>query len=351
MRSLSATLLAAQQAATNTPYIHLLFTSKSGGSTSDYSSNLAGRRIIFIDHNEEPYNDYATIILRNNDRTISTLIGYWTEIGYGYVTGVGNEYVGQDNGDGTSLPGTARLWVKHQQTFSTGGKLYELLELEGMWTMLREMELLLGTPPFYSVSYTTDTIYTILKALIETEMVWTLSALGTQDDTVISVFTPQFDINAIPYEKIGDIIYRLMQMTFSYLRGRAGLTMEVIFPQAADAISVTYYNDTVPYFYEYTERQNIIVPNHIYLVYDEDSVGNWNATPAESVNQGSIDAYADIPAIYQAAAITSGADANTRADVILSKIIAEAVLGTMLAPHDCQVELYDRIQVVDTRGY
>jgi hypothetical protein len=135
-RSISETYRAAQQAPNKTPYFKLVFTSKDGGTTVDLSTDgTYGNRILLIDHTEEPYNDFATIIFRNNDRALpSNLKGYWVEIGYGYVTGAGNEYLG----DGTNEPAPARLWVKHQQTVSAAGKLWELLELEGMWALLRE---------------------------------------------------------------------------------------------------------------------------------------------------------------------------------------------------------------------
>ena len=164
-RSLSATYIAAQQAASNTPYYKLLFTSKSGGTTVDLSTDSAtyGNRILLIDHTEEPYDDFATIILRNHDRSIPTnLKGYWVEIGYGYTTGAGNEYLG----DGTNEGAPPRLWVKHQQTISAGGKLWELLELEGMWSKLRETLIRLGNPPFYTISYTDDTIYDIIGVIL-----------------------------------------------------------------------------------------------------------------------------------------------------------------------------------------
>ena len=77
VRSVSPTFLAAQQAASNTPYYKLVFTSKDGGTTVDLSTDSAtyGNRILLIDHVEEPYNDFATIIFRNVDRLIPSVKG------------------------------------------------------------------------------------------------------------------------------------------------------------------------------------------------------------------------------------------------------------------------------------
>jgi len=164
-RSLSDTYLAAQHALSKTPYFKLLF-KRTGEDDVDLSSDNGtyGNRLIYLDVTEETYNEYGTIIFRNVDRDIPDLRGMWIEIGWGYVTGAGNEYLG----DGTNEPAPPRLWVKHQQTISANGKLWELLELEGMWTLLRETLLRVGSPPLYTASYTTDTIYDIIGCLLYT---------------------------------------------------------------------------------------------------------------------------------------------------------------------------------------
>ena len=92
-RSVSGTFLAAQQSATNSPYCKLVFTSKDGGTTVNLSTDgTYGNRILLIDHVEEVYDDFVTIILRNVDRTIPYIKGYWTEIGFGYTV-----YITEDN--------------------------------------------------------------------------------------------------------------------------------------------------------------------------------------------------------------------------------------------------------------
>ena len=349
VRSISGTLLAAQNAASVTPYIKLLFTSKDAGTTVDLStdSSAYGNRILLIDHTEEAYDDFATIILRNHDKAIPDIKGYWTEIGYGLVTGSGNEYIG----DGTNEGATPRIWVKHQQEISAGGKLWTVLELEGMWARLREMLIRIGDPPLYTKSYTTDTIYTII-GLILTELSMTLNALG-EDDSIIDALQPQFDMNTQPFEFADSLIYRLLHMTKSYLKGLDDLEWEIKYPQTSDAVDLTYYSNTAPYFYEYMERKNVLVPNHFLVYGNSGDDFLWtdyivSASP-NGVDQAAIDEYQEVYKVILAGSLTTQADVDNRADALLARAKFEALAGRLYAPHDCSLELYDKVQIQDFR--
>lgn len=347
-RSVSGTYLAAQNAATKTPYFKLLF-KHTGDSDVDLStdSSAYGNRIILIDSVEEVYNDYATIIFRNKDRDIPNILGYWVEIGWGYTTGGGDEYLG----DGTNEPAPPRLWVKHQQTISAGGKLWELLELEGMWTLLRETLIRVGSPPLYTNSYTTDTIYDLIGIILgEIDPALTLNALG-EDDSIIDSLQPQFDINAQPFEYADALIYRLLNMTASYLKPLDDLEFEIKYPQDSDSVDITFYSNQAPYFYEYMERKNVLVPNHIYVYGNEGADGLWTSyLTGEAVDQDEVDGYYDIIRIVLSGSLTQQADVDARAAALLGRVKFEQLAGRMIAPHNGIVELYDKISVLDYRG-
>jgi len=347
-RSVSETYLAAQQAANKTPYFKLVFHPTAGGDNIDLSTDGDyGDRILLIDHVEEPYNDYATIIFRNVERDIPNLLGYWIEIGYGYVTGAGNEYLG----DGTNEPAPPRMWVKHQQTVSAGGKLWELIELEGMWTLLRETLIRIGDPPLYTASYTTDTIYDILGIILgEVDPAMTLNALE-EDDGIIDSLQPQFDINAQPFEYAAALIYRLLNMTASYLKPLDDLEWEIKYPQDDDDTDLTFYSYKAPYFYEYMERKNVLIPNHIYVFGNEGDDGMWTSyLTGEAKDEDEIAAYSDIIKIILSGSLTSQGDVDERAAAQLARAKFEQMAGRMIAPNDSRLELYDNILVIDTRG-
>ena len=338
-RSVSATLEAAQIASNRKPYIYMLFTSADGNTTYDYSIDLQSRRILAIDHYEEPYNDYAVVVLRNNDRTIPDLMGYWVEIGYGYVTGAGNEH-----------SQTAHLWVEHQQVVSAGGRLYTVLELEGMWAKLMETLLRVGDPPFYTNTYSTNTIYDII-AVVLAEAGMTLDAL-VEDDGIIDTFIPTFDVNQVPFEDGRALIYRLISDTKSYLRPEQGLAFEVVYPDEYDANDEEYVSDAAYYFYSYMSRDNLLIPNHIYVFCNQDADGTWTAAnmiTGEALDQDEIDRYGEVIGIDIAASIDNQDDADSRAEALLYRAKAEASSGKLIVNHDCRVELYDRIGVTDNR--
>jgi len=356
-RSVSDTLKTAQSASSRTPYLHMVFTSYDAGTTYDLSTNSAayGNRILLIDHAEEAYNDYAIVILRDYDRTLPNLLGYWTEIGYGDVTGGGNEYAA-----------TPRLWVKHQQHISAAGKLLVILELEGMWAKLRETELRMGTmlPYYVARNYNANeamgeydiggvSIEDIIKVIFaEIDPAMTLNAVSEDDSIFTTSPGPQFDINAMQlFEDAGQVIYRLVKMTKSFLRAKDSMAWEVKYPQDSDPDDLTYYSNQSPYFYEYVERKNLLVPNRIYLFANAGSDGLWtNIITGQADDTDSQTAYGVVAEIVMAPEIDNQADADARAAAILQRWRAEWVGGRLIIPHDCQMELYDRLAMIDSRG-
>lgn len=334
MRTISATLKAAQEAVSVTPYVRIYINSV------DYSAKL-----LELEHEETAYDERAFITLQNTDRALDAVDfnGQYLEIGYGCVTGVGNEY--------SNTPG---LWVKNQQLLSREGELICQLYCEGMWSMLRELKvLILGVAPTYDGVYDgTHTVYEILDLLIQVASGFSLDALGSQEDTIIDTFKPVFDVNNMPYESAGQAIYRLISMTNCYLRAQASKAFKVIFPQAADTANEEYYSDQGHYFWKYIEKQNLLIPNKINVFCNQDHVtGDWDdLITGEALDQDEIDKYTEVLEPHQAAEITNQVDADARADAILTRVKAEAISGMALVPHDCRVELYDKVVIYDRRG-
>jgi len=142
-------------------------------------------------------------------------------------------------------------------------------------------------------------------------------------------------------------------MTKSFLRSRSGLEFEVRYPQESDEVDLEIYSEgsDVQVFYEYINRSNLTIPNHIYCIANAGEDGLWtNIIVAEAVEQDSIDAYGDVPDITLAPDIDNESNAEDRAEVVLTRIIAEQPGGSMTLPHDCRIELYDLIKAYDYRG-
>jgi hypothetical protein len=331
----------------------MVFTNYAGTDTEDLSTDgTYGDRILLIDHTEEPYNEYATIVLKNYDRGLPTdLTGYWTEIGYGD----GSEYCGDGSNGGADA--TARLWVKHHNVISAGGKLFTILELEGMWVKLRETLMRVGTPPYYIATESdfggASTPYDIIDYILTNEIdpAMSLDALA-EDDGIMDTLEPTFSVNEMqPFEDAGTIIYELIKMTKSYLRAKAGMAFEVKYPQDGDSVDITYYNNTAPKFYEASFRHNLVIPNQVLLFANAGDDGLWTDIITGQADDSTSQAdYGIVPYIATAPYVTSQADATARAEAILARIQMEIDGGYTIVMHDCQIELYDKVQISDSRG-
>ncbi|MCK4414907.1 MAG: hypothetical protein KAY32_15340, partial [Candidatus Eisenbacteria sp.] len=204
----------------------------------------------------------------------------------------------------------------------------------------------------YTKSYTTDTIYTII-GLVLAELSMTLKALA-EDDSIINTLQPQFDINAQPFEYAAPLIYRMLNMTASYLKALDDNEFEIKYPHSSDAVDLTFYSNKAPYFYEYLERVNVLVPNHFLVYGNEGDDGLWTdyvvSESPHGVDATEIAAYDEVYRIVLAGSLTTQSDVNLRAASLLARAKFEAMAGRMYAPHDARVELYDKVEVLDGRG-
>ena len=353
MRTIHADLEDAQISGAADPYLYLEINS------TNYAS-----RLISLTHIEEPYRNVATIVLANSDRhfnvSANDLLGKSFTIGYGYVTTSGNKYLG----DGSGSEAMPTLEVKSQSLVSMEGKLVCILSCEGGWMKLREFNFIsTADPPYFNISFTaTDTVFELIeKALVEVG--FTLNAIGDQDDGIINSFNPIFVANPLSYENPATIIYDLIRMTKSYVREVEGGAFEIIYPQDSDDVEETYYNYQAPYFKEYVEKKNLLIPNHIVVFCNREPVTlEWDTSsyplitghardPDQFTGETYDGSYEEVIEYHIAPFIGSQTDANDRAAAILTRYKAETLAGRVVLPfHDCRVELYDKVSVLDNRG-
>jgi hypothetical protein len=327
-------LVNAQWTSKRTPYIAMLFTSKSGATTYDFSTDSIAfpGRVLGIDHREETFNDYAIIILEDHDRTIPDLLGYWTEIGYGLTTGGVNEHAH-----------TARLWVKQQQVAWIRGQYTTILQLEGMWSRLGEVMLLGGDAPSHKVSYTTKTPWFILNDVL-TGLGFTATLV--EDDGIINTTEINFGINSSPYENALHVTRALLDTTYCYLVAKPALTFESAYPADTAAVDVTYYRDTSPQYTTFEETKGVGIPNKsiIYANWDYD-VGIGSLITGTAHYAAGTTNYYETYIVGHGYSVATQAEANTRAAIQLYKARYENHSGRIMVRHDSRVELYDKVQV------
>ncbi len=340
MRTLSGTLTTAQKGASGTPYIELIF-KKSGESDINHTTRL--KRLFHI---EQPYKDYATIVLNNADLGVENLTGYYVNIGYGYTTGSGDE----------SSP-TSRLWVIQQSNESEPGRLETILYLFGVWDILAMSQDWQGSSPYLYVAWQkTKTPYSILDELLGYFNV-DLVSLGTQDDGIVNSFLPFFVIDALTFEGAKTIIYSLMNMTKVYprLNGYTGTTyigqIELIYPQEGDDVDYEYYSDIADghVFYQSFWKDNVVKPNHFIVYCNRNEDGSWdNLITGEYEDTDAADNFMEIKNFHIAETISNQVDANNRAEVLYWKNWHEIEWGVVVVPHNCGQELYDKVKIFQT---
>jgi len=248
------------------------------------------------------------------------------------------------------------------------GKVVCILTCEGMWGLLRELQYLpVGEEPYYDVPFGgTQTIKTIIAlALAEADM--TLNAT-VPDDGIIDTLKPFFSTSNTSFPNLASLICNnpdMLLATKCYLRPEADKVFKLIYPQDADAVDETYYSDKTPYFREYTEKYNLLIPNTIIVYWGAGNDGSWDtaeelvnlADPASATDAASIAAYASggfdgvVKRVYFAPRLTTKADATLRAEAIRARLKSEELAGRLVLPyHDCSVELYDKVLIEDLRG-
>jgi len=344
--TITQALIDTQKDASRTPYIDITING------TNYWSRLE-----YLEYHEEAYRERATIGLNNRDRALDglDLDGKEFSIKLGYDTSA-------HGGSTTDTVTYPTMWVKSHQIVSAMGQRYYQIYAEGMWMMLREKKIDIGVDgdqdDIYSNTFNrTHTIEALIKLVIGA-MGWTWTAVTSANtDGIINNtnHNPLFEINRVPFENAAAILYRLIWMTKGYLRAKPNTTFEFVYPQGSDTVDETYYSDQANWFTEYVEKTILLVPNSIIVLANQDpDTLEWN-TPGYPLVVGTakdnaqIAKYTEVIEVFLVGSITSKAAADARAEAILSKLQSETLGGRLVAPHDCQVEPYDKVLILDSR--
>lgn len=389
MRTLNADLSTAQEtgypvAGQMQPAPHCTLYPYDESGNYDYSFNptVTTNRLLHFSQNESPYTDSGVILLNNSDHAVTAdMTGYFVNPGWGLNTssGIKNSQVA-----GAVSP---RLWVMRQRDVSGAPKgskpqLYTLLEMAGVWdAVLNRQPIRIGTTPYYKVTpnylglagsnvLEGKTIYGVIEYLIETalstqlEVGLSLQALGTQDDGLISSIIPfphggtalrELNPEAPDvFDTYGGYIKDLMAMTKCILCPRPGLSFKVIYPQAADSVTVTYYSTMASGhpFYEILHNRLNMVPNHVEVfgLADASVIGDWydpdhySSPPTYSGN------FMPVTLSVWDDGILTEAIADARAAAMGVQLRAQAASMRLIIPMDARTEIGDRIAATDTRS-
>ncbi len=229
-----------------------------------------------------------------------------------------------------------------------------------MWDILNLIPYKGGDAPDYTFTYTSNTPYEIMTDLF-TYTPFTLDALGAIDDGIITTLRPEFTVNSQPsglgyWETIGQALYRLLSITKLYLRPKAGLAFELIYPQTSDSVNETFTAPLTPVsdshaFFSYTERHNLVIPNKFTVFGGQSEDGTWDDYTAGVANDTTEQGiFMTIEGFEVYADFSSLEILNGQAAAYLARERAERMSGVGVIPMSCRTELYDKVGIVSTRG-
>lgn len=361
MRTLSAPLLAAQKGATCTPYVTItMAVGKGGGTSYTYATTDSPSRLKSVKLVENPYSDSAIIVLRNNDKSITTnFLGMYTTVTFGYNIG-GTPTVPDELGP-------APMWVKRQFQLSRGGDTDIVLYLQGCWSMLSERfdigSLLGGTRPYYEVDYSAsaDHVYDVISAVIVAAG-FSMVALGTHDDGIVESLQPDYVVNSVPFDSYYVVLYRLLDMTrlFGRFERSAGADLaqfRLLYPYSYSDFHRTFTSDQTGSDYQFKNFEwtdHLLNPTHVWVVAHRvntaDGVWNDGDIDVGEYSMATENSYPDIVQYHIAETLDSEVKADARAKVIAIRQWMEESLGRIVVQHDCGLELYDYVKIRDKRG-
>jgi len=364
MREISSALLTAQQGSKRIPYVELIFHKEDGSDSIDYSD----RRVLIKQH-EEHLNEYATIILRNDDHAVQDIKGWWVEMLLGDKFFTEGAY-GAKTITGLEGHKIGRLWVKSQMDLSsTGIKNYsskKMIVLELDDKKLEETPCLLPgynmLAPYHYVKIDEGFTPSWMIGYCVQQINFGMEYSEEDDGFINSFIYAVFIINEKSYqtgkyESLKDVVERQLSYTKCYLRKKPSLTetasgmYKVVYPTDNDPINETYYSYQQPYFYEFVYTKNVVIPNKIlsYCNYNYE-LETWDdLIVGVAEDQESIDAYGEVPFMFWAPEVTTQGEADFVAEAYLRRQKIASRGGRLIISLDHRVELFDRVKVFDAR--
>ncbi len=322
------------------PYIRLVFED-----STDYSQDGTTDRLLSLKVELEgnAQSGQAEIILNNSDRTVADMTGQYINIGLGY----NSEYV--------VYP---RMWVVSQVLTSAPGVLSEKLILWDVWNFLTITPIdHVGVAPEFSITYNRDT--TLLSLMTSYFAACSVTLTDTSNsDGLVSTFQPWIEANKPAYESYQGFLFRLISLSGKYYRMRASNACGLVFPQDADAVDETYYTVTTTGYITalwHGEQVNQNIPNRVITYCNQSDDGTWGSmVTGSAVDTAPFD---PLGKTYITEYLQLRKVANTQeyADKLAAARLMKHKSQTRSASFECRfdprVELYDKPQVIDTRGY
>ncbi|KKK55023.1 hypothetical protein LCGC14_3078750, partial [marine sediment metagenome] len=340
---LSATLTSNQSAVgvdgrPQTPIWRIVLT-RAGQSTKTYTKT----RVVRISgHIEEEDNQVATVLLDNSDGTLTSLDFemYKGVISYGY----------NDPTQGDEYSPCAPLYVLGQRFYSAQGVLVCQLELVGIPNLMAMDK----AESEYTVDDTdTDTVKTILTAIINktlapyTNYTSYTATYDSPEDSLIDSFIPKDYFRVLVNEDRLEKVKQLLSWTGAKMRAEDDGKVHFLDPTTTGSTYDYEYQLAVSgqhTFFSKELRNRFVQPNKVIVKSPEEHATSYSASDT-SATSFAIDPKTETVQLR----LASTAQASSIASAIIERYELDADTGAVKVPMNVGQEVFDFINVTDSR--
>ena len=337
MRTLSATLLAAQKEASVSPLVRITLTHGVDELV------LGTAAILSIKHTEDPYTHKAEAVLDNSGGafTGNDYKGWQVVISYGAVTPSGDEY-----------SGCAPLWVVHQELYSARGKLVCRLLMSGIPDMLAEDR---ASGAYMPADTDAKTVKAIIREILGDSGVTMLACFNhcqpydivfDSEDALIGTYQPKDGFRIYMNGSRLSALKRLLDYTQCVMLFGGDGNVHILQPVTSGVVYDYEYSLASGHtFFSKAYRNSLVIPNYVIAKSHPGDSPQYSGYASDSE---SISAFREMR--YQKYARLAGnAQAVTIATALLAKFQLEAQKGEADVPMNCGAELFDHVKVIDER--
>ena len=335
MRTLSATLTAAQKSGRIDPLVKVVLTQ--GANSYTYTRT----RIMDIDKDEEAFSHRAKIILSNRDGALTALAlqGYKAVISAGINTSAGEEYSAQP-----------ALYVIGQDFSSVPGDLTCMLTCAGIFDLLGEDR---ASADYLPDSTNTDTVKTIINAVLGATLgcfnhctAWTVT--WDSEDTLVNTYTPKNALRIYEGQSRLAVIRYLLDYTKNVAKIGNEATPQIhFFVPTTTGATYDYEYSLVSgehLFFSKSLRQRLVVPNKVTINSLEFAGTAYSASTTDTTSFGLLPFTQ-----FGRSSVADSAQALALATALLSKYQLHAQSGAALVLENVGAEVYDYVNVTDAR--
>jgi len=314
---------------------------KTGADTKTYYIDSGDDRIMALNHTEQEWSQVAQCVLQDTSGTIEALDfgGYKAVVSWGY---------------GANYSACAPLWCIAQKSDSRATSIITGLSLAGTFNLMNEDRASVAYTPDSS---NTDTVKTILKALVEATLApynhcKAYTATFDVSTGIIDTFMPKDSFRVYLNDRRLAKIKQLMQHVGYKCRVENDGEVHFFIPTTSGATYDYEYNDAVTghNFFEKGVRKRVVIPGYFVVSSHPDHEApykGWTGTAQDT----DYDGYPDELKIrdYKYFRVTDNTQCTNIATNLLLHKQLDAEKGHGFTIMNCGQEVFDYVKITDSK--